>query len=79
VKELRQEYPDFFADRRNVLLGVCVDAINPFNSGSVSITPLLLVIYNLPATVSNITCTTHEFAGLCCTIIGVQDHSRLLS
>ena len=52
VEELRHKYPDFFADRRNILLGVCIDGLNPHNSGTVSITPIVLQVFNLPPEVS---------------------------
>lgn len=52
VKELQRTYPEFFKERRNLLLGVCIDAFNPFNSGTYSLTPIVLVVYNLSPEVS---------------------------
>lgn len=46
VEKMRAEDPSFFAERRNLLLGVCVDAFNPFNTGTYSVTPIVICIFN---------------------------------
>jgi hypothetical protein len=51
LKKWKAEDPAFFDDPRNLLLGICIDAFNPFDSGTYSITPIVLFILNLPAQV----------------------------
>ena len=42
----------FFQERRNVLFAICIDGMNPYNSGTYSLTPMLLQHLGLPAHVS---------------------------
>lgn len=44
-------YPDFFRDPRNIVLGLQQDGFNPWSETQYSITPLLLINYNLPEAV----------------------------
>jgi hypothetical protein len=45
----RQDYPDFFAEPRNLVLGVCGDGVVPFDEKStISFHFIVLCIYNLP-------------------------------
>ncbi len=41
-------YPDFFWDPRNIVLGFQQDGFNPWSEAQYTITPLLLINYNLP-------------------------------
>lgn len=42
----------FIAEPRNVYLSMCIDGFNPHDSGTTSISPILLMLMTLPAHVS---------------------------
>ena len=43
----------FFQEPRNLLFAICIDGMNPYNSGTYSLTPMLLQHLGLPAHVSS--------------------------
>ena len=47
---LEEQYPVFFKEPRNLVLGIAADSFNPWGlrSSSYSITPVLIIVYNLP-------------------------------
>jgi hypothetical protein len=48
-KRLKDKYPEFFAEPRNILMGACVDGVNPFSMMVIrSMLCLVFVWYNLP-------------------------------
>jgi len=49
-KHFNSVHPDFSAESRNVLLGLCTDGFNPFESFAApySCWPVILTVYNLP-------------------------------
>ena len=60
-------YPDFFRDPRNIVLGFQQYGFNPWSETQYSITPLLLINYNLPDEVRS------------CVIVLESDHGSLCS
>ena len=46
----------FFEEARNMLFAMCLDGMNPFNSGTYSLMPMLLMHLGLPAHVSLFSC-----------------------
>jgi hypothetical protein len=53
VKCSRAEHAAFYADRRNIAFSLCIDAFNPHNSGSSSVTPFVVSVLNLDPKVWN--------------------------
>ena len=47
---LEEQYPAFFKESRNLMLGIAADSFNPWGlkSSAYSITPVMIIIYNFP-------------------------------
>jgi len=73
-KHFNSVHPHFSAESRNMRLGLCTDAFNPFESFAApySCWPVILTVYNLPLGM----CMRPEFMFLSIIILGPSNPGR---